>query len=85
MASNYFTRHWPGEHSLAVSYWVNGALLGNLFGTLIMGVAKVSDSGDFGTLRMSAGLSLAAIAVSMLAYAWAVVGIWRSARWARRW
>ena len=28
LSPNYFARHWRGEHSLGVSFWVNGIVFG---------------------------------------------------------
>jgi GYF domain 2 len=76
---NYFARHWRGELSLPVSYWVNGILAG-LAAVLIAAAinASVNFKDDF-----QPGLALAAEiliwATTSLIALWRLVGIWRSA------
>ena len=39
-SGNYFARHWRGELSLGISYWVNG-----LISVVVIGVAGVAITG----------------------------------------
>ena len=75
---NYFVRHWRGELSLPVSYWVNGALL---TGLLMGGLTAISEThlveglGAEGT-----GLWILTVLVLTIGCAvWQSIGIWRSA------
>lgn len=73
----YIARHWRGQLSLPVSYWVNGTLLGMLLGAvmpMLGGLFGVSDS-----LRQLAMFYIAAICIVYLSWVWSFVGIWRSA------
>lgn len=76
----YFARHWHGELSLGVSYWVNVVLLGLAWAgaTALLGLIMtrrrvvLEDS-------LQAALFLTAFAVvPLLVLAWQVVGTWRS-------
>jgi hypothetical protein len=76
---NYFARHWRGELSLPVSYWINGILAG-LAAVLIAAAINISANfkDDF-----QPGLALAAEiliwATTSLIALWRLVGVWRSA------
>jgi hypothetical protein len=41
MSRNYLMRHWRGELSLPISYWVNGSLLGVGFLLLFLLMGEV--------------------------------------------
>jgi hypothetical protein len=76
--SNYFLRHWRGELSLPVSYWVNGVLgkfavvAVSLAAPLLLIGAPESPFRSF----LSLTVLIAAIIVISI---WQLVGIWRSA------
>lgn len=76
MSSNYFVRHWRGELSLPIAYWVNGSLLVGV-GTSILRVFL--DSMTDASLRQIALASILLLLFSVVAWLWGVVGIWRSA------
>jgi hypothetical protein len=75
---NYFARHWRGELSLPLSYWVNGTLSGVIAGIGIAGFGAVIYQGEAQPLIWLISLSTIWIFTSVLAV-WQVVGIWRSA------
>lgn len=60
---NYFSKHWRGELSLPVSYWINYAGLGAVIGVL-QAFQKFSPL----ELLLLVGASV-----------WSVVGTWRAA------
>ncbi len=72
---NYFVRHWRGDLSLGVSYWLNG-LLAYLLVAILAGFVV--------GLKETAGLKATAAAVILLytfaiaLSVWQIVGIWRS-------
>ena len=75
--SNYFIRHWRGELSLPVSYWVNGSILSIIITVLFTLLFEVIDNTSqslrlisFGSLFLTTFLVMFAI--------WSSVGIWRS-------
>jgi hypothetical protein len=76
---NYFARHWRGELSLLVSYWINGILAG-LAAVLV--VAAINTSVDFKD-DFQPGVALSAEiliwATTSLIALWRLVGVWRSA------
>lgn len=76
--SNYFVRHWRGELSLPVSYWVNGSLLGLALGLLI-GAIHLIEQQSVASLRFVAVTALVVLAGSVLSSVWSMVGTWRSA------
>ena len=76
---NYFVRHWLGQLSLPVSYWVNGVLLNLIAAAVIVAIAaSTSFKDDFnpGIALVSTVLIWAVIFAGTV---WQLVGIWRSA------
>jgi hypothetical protein len=74
--ANYFIRHWRGDLSLPVSYWVNGILttLAAVFlGTAIAQVDMTRQP------TLGAVVYLLFVAFIIVATLWQLVGIWRSA------
>jgi hypothetical protein len=76
--SNYLIRHWRGDLPLGISYWVNGAILGNLVPAVVLAILAAQQASEAGSLRAVAALELLLIAVSVAMPLWSVVGIWRS-------
>jgi hypothetical protein len=76
----YLVRHWRGELSLPVSYWINGALLG-VIATLAIAVFTtlvVQQGLDAQPLPALVGICAIWLGISLLTL-WQSVGIWRSA------
>jgi uncharacterized protein DUF4339 len=76
---NYFIRHWRGELSLPISYWINNILSVLLIYALaaLLG-AIIGDGKTAGSASIAAAYSsyfLAALAISL----WQMIGVWRSA------
>ena len=70
--ANYFVRHWRGELSLPLSYWINGYVLGVVANyTLIVVTLYVNPT--------SKQLKIAVLLAYLGLYCWAWTGIWRSA------
>lgn len=80
---NYFHRHWAGHLPLPLSYWVNGALLSGMIVVIGEAVARQIEDGG-GSLRLLSAVALVFLLLSLLAWIWSAVGIWRSAYWHRR-
>jgi hypothetical protein len=76
---NYFARHWHGELSLPLSYWVNGSVLGLVAGA---GIAVLNiviyRNGEARPLLWLCSLAATWLAICLLV-GWQAVGIWRSA------
>jgi GYF domain 2 len=76
---NYFARHWRGELSLPVSYWVNG-FLGNVIAAIV--VVLLSQGMDF-KKEFRPEIALVVItaiwATILIVSVWQTVGVWRSA------
>src|SRR5208282_6161526 len=72
--TNYIVRHWRGDLSLPVSYWINGWLLstGYLAGTVSI------TSYPSPSIEYAVGL-LIVIALGFAVQVWQLIGIWRSA------
>ena len=75
---NWIERHWKGELSLPISYWVIGVLLSFAFGLVVGVYAELLKA-----LALPQGQTMALIA-AFLAFmgafgVWQFVGIWRSA------
>jgi uncharacterized RDD family membrane protein YckC len=76
---NYFRRHWRGELSLPVSYWLNGFLIGVVVGVGFVLVKQLSSgSNEARPLLWLVSLS-AAWVLAVLLTIWQAVGVWRSA------
>jgi len=74
--SNYFVRHWRGDLSLVISYWVNG-LLGTFLVLLTANTLGAMQNNI--SLTLVAALSLLVYATAIVASIWQLVGVWRSA------
>ena len=74
---SYFVRHWRGELSLPVSYWVN-FVLGGLAGFAV-GAGASAVTVDMRDPRLVLAIGLAIIAFGLSLPVWQIVGVWRSA------
>jgi hypothetical protein len=76
---NYFVRHWRGELSLRLSYWVNGPFASILGMILVRVLVEVVDTaaglGAYRRVFLVGGTWL----VMSVVLVWEVVGVWRSA------
>jgi hypothetical protein len=76
---NYFLRHWRGELSLPVSYWLNGILGGLLIGITVAVLAVITHrQGEARPLLWLFNL-VAIWLLGTLLTLWQAVGVWRSA------
>jgi hypothetical protein len=73
---NYFVRHWRGDLSLPVSYWVNGTLIGIALFPLNKLIGATLEDASMRRVALTAALM---IVVQILVWIWSSVGIWRSA------
>ena len=73
---NYFARHWRGQLSLGVSYWVS-SLVSGLLVALVAGTVKPIQEAL--SLRLSCGLSMFLFALAIASTVWWLIGVWRSA------
>jgi len=76
---NYVARHWRGELSLPVSYWLNGILGGVMVGatTGVLGFA-INRQGDAQPILWLFSLTVTWVLAALLTI-WQAVGAWRSA------
>lgn len=77
-SSNYFVRHWRGELSLGISYWLNGSVLTPLVLVTLYAAVGMMENGGY-SLRAISFASLGTLLFSVIAWLWSIVGIWRSA------
>jgi hypothetical protein len=78
-SQNYFARHWRGDLSLPVSYWLNGIVAGLSTGVGV-GVLLYFTNHDSEARPWLWLLSLVAVwIVAVLMMIWQSVGVWRSA------
>jgi hypothetical protein len=75
---SYVARHWRGDLSLGISYWINCVLLGGMFGVVAHVVFEILAGGDRSPLQTRAFLVVLWVAILVLA-TWQFVGTWRSA------
>ena len=76
---NYVTRHWRGQLSLGVSYWVNSVVIGNLAPVALVIAMSSMEAGNETSLRLDATLSLVAAGLLCGLSVWSTVGVLRSA------
>jgi hypothetical protein len=74
---SYVRRHWRGDLSLPVSYWLNGAVISALLGALGLALPFVVDFSSAPRFWSAAMIALWLFA--LVAITWQVVGVWRSA------
>jgi hypothetical protein len=78
-ARHYLVRHWRGELSLPVSYWLNGTVSGVVVGFMIGGMVHLINwQGDAEPVVWLSTLIASWILAALLTI-WQAVGIWRSA------
>jgi len=73
---SYFVRHWRGELSLGVSYWINGQLLTALYYGLIIAIIELLDPTTKPTFY-----AIVIVAFWVTVYIitlWQIVGLWRA-------
>jgi hypothetical protein len=76
---NYLVRHWRGELSLPVSYWLNGTVSGLVVGFVIGGMAYLINwQGDAEPVVWLSTL-IASWMLAALLTIWQAVGTWRAA------
>lgn len=74
---SYIKKHWNGEYSLAVSFWVNLVLLGFALRFIDVLIAQASFLTD-PVSQARAWIGYAFISLVVI-YPWQVIGVWRSA------
>jgi hypothetical protein len=77
---NYFVRHWRGELSLGISYWVNGTLISSGVGYAVILMVTLLMENMTIPVRQSAYIYIVMVTATILLWLWSIVGIWRSAR-----
>ncbi|WAH55454.1 zinc-ribbon domain-containing protein [Pseudomonas silvicola] len=75
---NFVAKHWHGEYSLAVSYWLFGCLVSVVSALLSAAFGNFNDALDLGTEQQGAMIVIFYIAVMALSV-WQIVGVIRSA------
>ena len=74
---SYVVRHWRGELSLPLSYWINAMLVGIVAAAIGRGVGEVS--AELRDPRLDLAIGLALMLVGLVLPVWQIVGVWRSA------
>lgn len=72
---NYFTRHWQGDHSLVVSYWINNIIVG---GFLLLLLRIYPEELVTDTLH-DLYTYIAVYCIVLIVMIWQIVGVWKSA------
>ena len=76
---NYFARHWRGELSLPLSYWLNGSVFGLIAGIAIATLhVVIYRNGEARPVLWLCSLVATWLVICLL-MGWQSVGIWRSA------
>lgn len=76
-SKNYFVRHWRGELSLPVSYWINATLVAGLVPVPLLFLSSQVEQ-RAGAIQLSSIVVMLFLTVSILMSIWAIVGTWRS-------
>lgn len=74
---SYVGRHWHGELSLPISFWVNSVVLNIIFGLIVYFVVYAVARG--GNVGWTIAILCVVISFSVVLSVWQLVGIWRSA------
>lgn len=80
-AENYFVRHWRGQLTLPLSYWVNNWGATALCWGLLLAANKFLPDVS---LRMQSSVVLALHGVILIVGSWCAVGVWRSSKYHAR-
>lgn len=75
---NFIAKHWRGEYSLGVSYWLFGFLIAIFIAILDVALSHFSDAMNLNTQKQGA-MILAYYVVSLVVSVWQIVGVIRSA------
>jgi hypothetical protein len=76
--ASYIVKHWRGQLSLPISYWVNGTLLTVLLTAIMTGVSRSGLIAGLGAQRVGLWV-LSVLLLALTCSVWQSVGIWRSA------
>jgi hypothetical protein len=76
---NYFARHWRGELSLPVSFWINGILAGIATLSVNVGINASMDLKDDFQPGIALASELLIWTMTSAIAVWQLVGVWRSA------
>lgn len=72
---NYLVRHWRGDLSLPVAYWINGSLIGVL---MVMVAALLTELLEAVSLQKASIGAILLYLLIIVVTVWSLVGIWRS-------
>ncbi len=75
VSQNYFCKHWRGELSLAISFWVNIFLINIALLFLNYWLAL---SSPINHPVISARVTIIIVIIRLLIFAWQIVGLWRA-------
>jgi hypothetical protein len=80
-SGNCFVRHWRGELSLGVSYWVSCFLVNMLVAMASAMAGPISGWAfpDVPSLKLTAAFCILSFVVALTVSVWQIVGTWRSA------
>jgi len=76
-SKNYFVRHWRGELTLPVSYWINATLVAGLVPIPLLYLSSQVEQ-RAGSIQLASIVLMLILTVSILMSIWAIVGTWRS-------
>jgi GYF domain 2 len=74
---SYCARHWRGELSLPISFWINGNFISLALVALVMAVAQTDAVNEMPRWFAAAGVAYWLLLAFMTV--WQLVGVWRSA------
>jgi hypothetical protein len=76
-SKNYLVKHWRGELSLPVSYWVNATLIAGLVPIPLLYLTSVTEESGV-SIQLTSAILMFVLVLSILISVWAIVGTWRS-------
>jgi hypothetical protein len=74
-SKHYFTRHWQGEYSLTITYWINYVAVGVLLQCLL----KIYPNELITSTIHALYIYITVYCIALTVITWQVVGVWRSA------
>jgi hypothetical protein len=76
-SKNYLVKHWRGELSLPISYWVNATLIAGLAPIPLLYLASLTEENG-ASIQFASLILMVVLVLSILIAVWAIVGTWRS-------
>lgn len=78
ISSSYILRHWRGDLSLPVAYWVNAVFISVLIPILLSFLVSWAEQAG-SSIQLTSAAMMLILMLNVIVTIWAIVGTWRSA------